>query len=443
MDTIRVSDIAISSTDHAAVSARIEGLKFVPKGQRLWFRFPLEWMDKISDGGEPFLAALLPVAMSLGQSLVVDAAVSEQFLDGCRRIMGLYHAWDPRLHRIRLEAPTIARHYDSSHLTGCFFTAGVDSFYSVLKNLKHEPESSKISHLIFIRGYTNCPSGNNHLFDRLYENMEACARALGCRLLVISSNLKLFIPPAAAGWDWNAGSLLAAPALCLTPQFRRIIIPSGDTYWSLSPWGSHPLVDPMWSTESLEFIHDGCEAARSQKLERYIVQSDLALTHLRVCDYDQIGVQNCGTCEKCLRTLIGLRALHVEPRHVFAQSLDLARVRALDGGDKVIGYYLRDNLELLEREDSDPELKRAIRHALRADPFRWASRNLRFAAQEFDRRLFDGRIRRWALSEAASKAQASELRLSPLRWILSHFWRSTTTPEKKVQSAQGQDSCLD
>src|SRR5579864_4541522 len=147
MSPIRVSDVKISATTHVSVSAQIDGLSFVADGQRLWFRFPVHSVSKISDGGEAFLAALLPIAMSLGKALIVDAPVSEQFLDGCRRIITLYHAWDRRLRKISLQAPVIARRYDEANSTGCFFTAGVDSFFSVLKNLKCEPKSCQVSHL--------------------------------------------------------------------------------------------------------------------------------------------------------------------------------------------------------------------------------------------------------------------------------------------------------
>ena len=136
--------------------------------------------------------------------------------------------------------------------------------------------------------------------------------ALGQRFVSVSTNLMSFMLAPASGWDWYASSL-AAIALCLAPMFRRVIIPAGDTYSTLSAWGSHPLVDPLWSTAALQFLHDGCESKRSQKLERYVVGSKLALENLRVCDYEDSGVQNCGTCEKCLRTLIGLRALGIEP----------------------------------------------------------------------------------------------------------------------------------
>lgn len=128
MNPIRVSNIALSLTTHAEVSAQIEGLQFAPKGARLWFRFPVELGGDISDGGEPFVAALLPIAMSRRQTLVVDGPVSDQFLAGCRRIMALYHSWDRRLHTIELQASTVVRRSEESLSTACFSLEGSTHF---------------------------------------------------------------------------------------------------------------------------------------------------------------------------------------------------------------------------------------------------------------------------------------------------------------------------
>ena len=38
------------------------------------------------------------------------------------------------------------------------------------------------------------------------------------------------------------------------------------TYAHLGPLGSHPLLDPLWSSEDVELVHDGCEATRLDKL---------------------------------------------------------------------------------------------------------------------------------------------------------------------------------
>ena len=62
--------------------------------------------------------------------------------------------------------------------------------------------------------------------------------------------------------SWSSGGFLASVGLCLQKVFREVLIAASDTYGQLVPWGSHPHVDPLWSTESLAFVHDGCEATR-------------------------------------------------------------------------------------------------------------------------------------------------------------------------------------
>jgi hypothetical protein len=444
MIPIRVSDIRLSSPGGAEVSARVDGLPFIQHGERLWFRFPPDLSDSLGQGAEAFLAALLPVAMDLGRKLIIEATVSEQLLSGCQQIMSQYAAWDHRLHSVELQVRAVPIPQNTAHATACFFTAGVDSFYTLLKNLDREASQHRISHLLFVRGYANCLLESEQLFEHLFANLQSVASTLNLKLLTISSNLHSFIPPRAAGWDWYASSVLAAPALCLAPMLRRVLIPSGDTYSTLSPWGSHPLIDPLWSTETLEFVHDGCEASRAQKLERYVAKSKIALAHLRVCDFDQSGIHNCGTCEKCLRTQIALRALRIDTGpEIFAQPIGLDRIARLDGGEKVIGYYLRDNLNLLRRHGPDQELEAALLRALRGDPLRWLSRQTRVAAQELDRVFLNGRIRNWMLSEAARKRQDSEVRLSPFRWAVSHLYRSPKhDSERGIAEDERQHSCL-
>ena len=440
---MRVSNVLHSFAAEAEVSALVEGMPGSKTGDRLWFRFPLQLRDQLGAGGEPFLAALLPSAMALGLPLDVEVPVDEEFFHGCQQIRSLYASWDRRLRKIEIRAPLASDNNRGSPGTACFFTGGVDSFYSLLKNLERESGENRVTHLIFIRGYANCPLENEQLFDGLLKNLQRVADATGLQLVEISTNLNSFLRAPAAGWDWYAGSLLVAPALCLAPMFRRVIIPSGDTYSTLSAWGSHPLVDPLWSTAGLQFLHDGCEASRSRKLEHYVSRSELALQHLRVCDHESRGLENCGTCEKCLRTLIGLRALGIKPPPgVFAQSIDLKRVTRLDGGNRVIGYYLRDNLELARRYRRS-ELEPFLRRALRADPLRWIWRHSLGVSQEIDRRLLNGRIRHWALSEAAHNGEQSTIRLAPIRWMLSQCLRKTRLKTRPhVQNAAKRDSSL-
>ena len=101
--------------------------------------------------------------------------------------------------------------------------------------------------------------------------------------------------------------------LALGPLLRRVLVPAGDTHLRsvlLAP--SNALLDPLFTTESTEFVHHGCEATRLQKIRRSIGRSELALAHLRVChanhDPGSPPLYNCGACPKCVRTMAALQA---------------------------------------------------------------------------------------------------------------------------------------
>lgn len=426
MRPVRIQEIRSARVGgRCEISARIAGLHSAPGEDTLWFRFPAAAEHWLAEAPEAFVAALLPTAMLRNQPLQCDIPVSPLFRDSCDQILDLYHAWDPRLRRIDLIVPTAMPAREQAAANGCFFTCGVDSFYTVLKNLARERGENRITHLVFIRGYADCPLENETLFENLSNRIAAAADALGLSFLAAETNLKEFLPPPGAAWDWQAGSQLASVGLCLGAGFRRLYVPAGDTYSTLSPWGSHPLVDPLWSTETLEFRHDGCEAFRSQKLERYVARSRAALKYLRVCGYESTGLRNCGACEKCLRTMIGLAALGVDvPPGLFAKPLDLRRVSRLDGRNRVIGYYLRDNLRLLSALGGNADLEEAVRQALQPSLLRRVLRAVETGGREFDRRCLGGRLRSWALAGAGRDPERqSDLRSSPAGWVLRQIWQ--------------------
>jgi hypothetical protein len=114
------------------------------------------------------------------------------------------------------------------------------------------------------------------------------------------------------------GAALAAIALALAPNHGLVYIASTYSYADLHPWGSHPLLDPLWSTEAVQIVHDGGET-RVDKL-RLLVQYPDVLARVRVC-WENLGNYNCGLCEKCVRTMLGLRALGVDHCAAFPDTL--------------------------------------------------------------------------------------------------------------------------
>ena len=141
----------------------------------------------------------------------------------------------------------------------------------------------------------------------------------------------------------NHAAILVSTASLL--GLDTIIVPSSLEESELGmAWGSHPLTDPLLSSDWTAVFYDET-AARTRKLA-FIAESRIGLDQLRVCN--RHSDYNCGSCEKCLRTMVTmdvlgavsaalprfyprmLRAIKLwnQPQHGFWQSiLELARQR--------------------------------------------------------------------------------------------------------------------
>jgi hypothetical protein len=188
--------------------------------------------------------------------------------------------------------------------------------------------------------------------------------------VTVETNARQFFDQV-VGWDFYHGAVLASTALALGGRLRRCIIPSTHAYAELLPWGSDPLLDPLWSSESLRIVHDGCEARRTEKLKR-LAQWPLVLEHLRVCWPDWTEDYNCGRCEKCVRTMIGLHLAGVLDRsRTFPQRLDAKEIRNLRliTGASSVGFMV-ELLSALRGRPEDQHIARALAHVIRNERLR-------------------------------------------------------------------------
>jgi hypothetical protein len=153
------------------------------------------------------------------------------------------------------------------------------------------------------------------------------------------------------------GAALASVAMALDGFLGRALIAASTTYDQLYPWGSHPVLDPRWSTERLNVIHDGCEMGRIDKV-RFVAQSQLVLDTLKVCPY-----YNCGMCLKCLPTIIDLMQAGVLERSAtLPHEVDIDRLhevfRAFKGDLNVENYERR--LAQMGDDEGPPGLRAAL-----------------------------------------------------------------------------------
>jgi hypothetical protein len=362
---VRIDGLALARRpDGWDLSAGVDGLK-------VWFRLLTD--TRPAERVDPFVPAALLAAMAAGEPLDIapETPVSTQLLQGIQRAQDILHAWNPELRKVPLRAahaPAPAQRRD----VATFFSCGVDSLYTAAKHGK------EVSRLLLIQGL-EISLRNTALFEQTCRAAAGFAQETGRTVVPVQTNLRQLADAHRLDIHLFHGPLLAGVALATGHQ--RTYIPSSWTYANLVPWGSHALLDTLWSTESCELVHDGAESPRTEKLAT-VAQSQAALRVLRVCPADA-EVYNCGRCEKCLRTMVTLHLLGVRSETLppLSSRAVLRRAQVDDGATD-----LQANIELAVRV-GDRDVARALRACLR----RYRMRKL---IREADQVLLGGRVRR-------------------------------------------------
>lgn len=331
----------------------------------VWFRVSGESLGRKTDFLLPL--TLFP-AMVSGSSLNLSGEVSPRLLSAVPEIEDMLYLWGADywggkledVQRVAVEAEASSEPVERAPGVACFFSGGVDSFYTLLKHLE------EVTHIIFVRGFDIA------LEDRVLGAQASLmarevAKELGKTLIEVETNLRWF-SDTIVGWEKYHGAAMASIALLFQCRFRKVLIASSHTYGGLAPWGSHPMLDPLWSTEATEIKHDGAGARRVEKI-RYISEYELPMQWLRVCFNNPNGAYNCGRCGKCLLTRITLQTVGALERcKTLPGGLDLEEV----AGVNLINYLtnqtrrgiVQQNLRTLERLGTEPDLAQALREVL-------------------------------------------------------------------------------
>lgn len=344
-------------------------------GERCWFRVPAARGVELR--ADAFLVAGLLPAMRAGLPLEVDdtAPACPTLLKNLHEIQQIFRLWGPafgqRLQVVPIHAATAPAL--PGRESAVFFSGGVDGTYTLIE----APERIEVA--AFVRGIDF--QLDNPVYDESFARNADWLASRGIPLLPMSSNLRWVARAHGLGWRTYFGAGLAAFAHVY--GFRRTLLASGHSWKDLFIEGSHPCSDHLWSSETREVRHHGREALRWEKIARIAAEPG-ALEILRVCWQDK-GF-NCGTCEKCIRTMVVLRLLGLHSPN-FPVLADLSLVANFMPADEGEAVFIEESIDLAT-DRGDRALGRALKHSL----WRWQLKGL---ARSMDRVLLGGRLRRW------------------------------------------------
>ncbi len=361
------------------LSAQLRGSSTVPD-RRVWMRFSGDGCASGAPAGKrvdgsPFVVALTLVAMLARESLIVDAPVSARLLDHLPGVQDYYRAWyRGRIDEIKVDAPpeTLA---PGPPTTACCFSGGVDSWYTLLR----APADPPITVALTVGTLHNRFDGAERA-ARLAE-VERLAVGRGLRPVLVETNLVEAVAGAVHQFRVFGPTLISAG---LALGMQRLVLATSKSIRSLGMWNSHPLLDPHWSTERTEVVHHGIEASRIEKLAT-IANSDVPWSAVHVC---LMGSTNCGRCEKCIRTMVELHLVGVDPQEAFPRPLDALAVARCPLPKSRRWFWEDIESELSRRaNERDLRLLLAVRSLLLRDDLakerrkvrRWASTARRVA----------------------------------------------------------------
>lgn len=280
---------------------------------------PREFSDQLRGDANALLVAVLLPAWRHGEGrIAVEGDVCPLLLEGVDTAMKLLATWYSLPHlppRIQPSAGTATVPVEAVRNTASFLSGGVDSMATLCRNHEHVATDSDmaIRRAFFVYGYdlgggvADQPERYMPVFDDAVTRVSQVTDEFGAALVPVVTNIR-HLDDDLDFWSHQFhGAALAAVAHALGRGTRSTLIASTFQIQHLQPWGTHPLLDPCWSTAGMRFIHDGAHLFREQKVEA-IARHPTALNNIRVCLNPNFprGELNCGKCEKCIRTMLAL-----------------------------------------------------------------------------------------------------------------------------------------
>lgn len=200
------------------------------------------------------------------------------------------------------------------HRTGMVMSGGMDSLAALRLNRLHYTETHPgyVKDCFFLHGFDIggvVERGMKyHVFERAKEAILNITDDAGAELVPVYTNIRHLCDERALWLDYFFGAVLAGIAHSFAGRIDMMFIGSSYDIPNLHPCGSHPLLDPEYSSYNLRIRHRDYELSRIEKI-KVVSKWDVAFNNFRVCLANVPDRLNCGRCEKCVRTMTELTAL--------------------------------------------------------------------------------------------------------------------------------------
>lgn len=321
-----------------------------------------------------FLVGCLLPAIHFGEKrIVMDEKICPFLKEGLETAMAILSDWTKGKYRpLKIESPVMSEiSRIKSPGAGMFMSGGIDSLAALRLNRLNYPRNNPgyVRDGFFLHGFDIggvVERGMKyHVFDRAIESISKITKDAELSLIPVYTNIRHLCDERVLWLNSFFGAVLAAIAHSFSRRMNLVFIGSSYDIPNLHPCGSHPLLDPEYSSLDLRLRHRDYHLSRIKKI-RIVSQWDVAFQNFRVCLANVPDRLNCGCCEKCVRTMTELTALGLlsKTRAFVEDEITPDRISQFDITIRVRPPFYRPLIPLL-REQGRDDLAQAIEKQLK------------------------------------------------------------------------------
>ena len=334
-----VESHANPSTEYVDISSVTKNEKILfdlklSKGLRKYFfktKFQIEYDTKIECDSSisqiPALSLVAPVAWARGADIILDRA-DEAHLNTLQNIRKILESWHPQfVSNSQIRAANIVNNKFHNGKCGVLFSGGLDSLTAYLRNRAEHP--TLITLLMnedrYLSYYNNLKTAFQQFATHQGNNIHFIRTDIWNGTNNVINNMSLADDFGLPAW-WRTVSLgLVTLGLCAPLTASAGI---GNVRFASAFHDKHAVTDGSFYLSKTEFcwadikaIHDSTDLTRQQKIRYFLKGHTDLYKYLLVCN--NLGThptpsskpypENCGYCEKCLRTITGLILEGIDP----------------------------------------------------------------------------------------------------------------------------------
>ncbi|CAB5103340.1 hypothetical protein D3OALGA1CA_1581 [Olavius algarvensis associated proteobacterium Delta 3] len=308
---MRITDLEYREKDNmAGIYAHVHWEDCDQPGREIFIETTTTYAGDVALDPHAFLVGCLIPAMHLGEGrIVIDGQICPYLFEGLETVVGLMRLWsDGAYAPIHIEATEgfLNRTAEAPGRAGMLLSGGMDSLAALRLNRlrygKDHPGAVRDCFLIhgFDIGGVVERGMKYQVFERAKTHMSLIAQDADVELIPVYTNIRHLWDDRNLWLDKFFGAVLAAVAHGFSSRLNLLYIASSYDLPHLHPCGSHPMLDPEFSSYGLRIRHRDVALSRLEKL-RIVAEWEVAFQNFRVCLANVPDRLNCGRCEKCVR----------------------------------------------------------------------------------------------------------------------------------------------